>query len=126
MSEAHHKSWSILVRSALLVATAWSLADGVRQGAFADDDVRPTRRAAPGPLPLPWTPQPAVLPRGAPPSPEPEGRRAAGSPAASTIRAARDLLPAPPGGRLVESAWSGRTARLLLFVAPKHGPPAVA
>ena len=118
--------WQILVRSAALTLAAWALADGALDNDFVRDGARPARRAAPGPRPLPFPAQPVIVPRTAAELPEPEARRTDSSPTAMTTRPPEETRLPPPCEAGRRNVRHERTPRLLLLVAPKHGPPALA
>jgi hypothetical protein len=119
-------SWQILTRGAVLALAAWSLADGAGRGGAVDDEALPVRRAAPGPQPLPWPTEPVVLPRATAATPEPEARRSAGPPGAAATRPSWEASAPRPSGMPGRRIGHARQARLLLFVAPKNGPPSAA
>ncbi|MBN1772832.1 MAG: hypothetical protein JXB32_16295 [Deltaproteobacteria bacterium] len=126
MSDELRHSWTNLARGAVVTLAAWSLVDAAVRSESADDGARPVRRAAPGPLPLAWPDQPVIVPRAPVEAPQPEARRADAAATTAAKRPARDSRALRPDALRVTDERRTRSARLLLLVAPKHGPPTLA
>lgn len=124
MNEELRQSWQTLLRSVVLTAATWTLADAALRHAPGDEAPRPARRAAPGPGSLPWPSLPMLVPRDPEGPPDPAARRASGPAQSLAEDAWRTVRRASADGRLLRDARRGHRPRPPLYVAPKHGPPA--
>lgn len=124
MNEELRPSWQTLLRSVVLTAATWTLADAAQLHAPGDEVPRPARRAAPGPGSLPWPSLPMLAPRDPEERPDPAARRAGGAAQGLAEDAWRAVRRAGADGRLPRDARRGHRPRPPLCVAPKHGPPA--